>query len=386
MTNKLRAEFQQRSDAALSSAVDLVNAATGVNNPEAQAAAMSRRNLLVKASLLSIAVPGVAMLLSGCDRNGGKSGAGAPGPQDQAPSGPFHDSATTLDPAILAAAPSAKLERFDPTLPPPPKDGVLKLNWRSTEVPYRIAPNIVVAAWTFEDTVPGPIAHCRVGDTVEFTLTNDTFMPHSMDFHASQLDPEVAFRSISKGQSVTFTFKPRYAGAFLYHCGTAPVLMHIGAGMYGALIVSPREPLPPAKEFVLVQGEYYLGKPHGEVFPIDFGKMLAVAPDMVCFNGRPDQYLRDPIRVKLNDRVRFWVVNAGPTIPSAFHLVGEQFETVYLGEPPGNSIHGVQTFNVPAGGGMVFELVCDVPGSFVFVNHAFGHGQKSAMGNLVVEP
>jgi len=97
-------------------------------------------------------------------------------------------------------------------------------------VPVRISADTVVAAWTFEGDIPGPVVHCRVGDTVEFTLTNDADIPHSMDFHAAQIDPKVAFRSVAKGQSVTFTFRPKFAGAFMYHCGTAPVLMHIASG------------------------------------------------------------------------------------------------------------------------------------------------------------
>jgi nitrite reductase (NO-forming) len=261
----------------------------------------------------------------------------------------------------------------------------LQLHWHAREVPIRITDETVVAAWTFEGDIPGPIVHCRAGDTVEFTLTNDVDVPHSMDFHAAQIDPKQAFRSVTKGQSVSFTFKPRYAGAFMYHCGTAPVLMHIGSGMFGALIVSPREPLPPAKEFVLVQSEYYLADAANGVRAFDFNKMLSAVPDFVTFNGRPNQYVKEPIHVKRGDRVRFWLVDAGPTAPCSFHVVGEQFDTVYLGAPPGTPVRGVQTFSVPPGGGMVFDLVCDIAGEFPFVNHGFGHGQKGAIGILVVE-
>jgi nitrite reductase (NO-forming) len=243
----------------------------------------------------------------------------------------------------------------------------------------------VVAGWTFEGDIPGPIVHCRVGDTVEFTLTNDGVVPHSMDFHAAQIDPKIAFRSVPKGQSVTFTFRPRWAGAFMYHCGTAPVLMHIGSGMYGAIIVSPREALPQAKELVIVQSEFYLSEPRAGVRAFDYPKMLSTLPDFVVFNGRINQYIDAPIRVKVGDRVRFWVVNAGPTHPCNFHVVGEQFDTMYLGSPPGTPIRGVQTWDVAPGGGMCFELLCDVPGEFPFVNHGFGHGQKGAIGILVVE-
>lgn len=253
-------------------------------------------------------------------------------------------------------------------------------------MPIRITDDTVVAAWTFEGDIPGPVVHCRVGDTVEFTLTNDADVPHSMDFHAAQIDPKQAFRSVPKGQSVSFSFRPKWAGAFMYHCGTAPVLMHIGSGMYGAIVVSPREPLPPAKEFVLVQSEFYLAEAANGVRAFDYPKMLATMPDYVAFNGRPSQYVKSPIRVKVGDRVRFWVVAAGPTHPCQFHVVGEQFDTVYLGAPPGTPIRGVQTFSVPAGGGMCFDLVCDVAGEFPFVNHGFGHGQKGAIGILIVEP
>jgi nitrite reductase (NO-forming) len=264
-------------------------------------------------------------------------------------------------------------------------EGGLKLHWHAREARIRIDENTVVAAWTFEGDVPGPILHCRVGDTVEFTLTNDVDVPHSMDFHAAQIDPKIAFRSVPKGQSVSFTFKPKWAGAFVYHCGTAPVLMHIGSGMYGAIVVSPREGLPAAREFVLVQSEFYLAEAANGLRAFDYQKMLGTLPDFVAFNGRPNQYIKDPIKARLGDRVRFWLVNAGPTHPCNFHVVGEQFDTVYLGAPPGNPLRGVQTWDVPPGGGMCFELVCDVRGEFPFVNHGFGHGQKGSIGFLVVE-
>ena len=354
-----------------------------------------RRGFLTQASALSMIVGGAA--LAGCttERPAVPDSTGATAPlQDQAQNAnsrldtamkaPHAPSSATA--ASTSGASSASFARFNPELPELSDERTLRLHWHAREVPIRISDDTVVAAWTFEGRMPGPIVHCRVGDTVEFTLTNDVEIPHSMDFHAAQVDPKVAFRSVGKGQSVTFTFKPKYAGAFMYHCGTAPVLMHIGSGMHGAIIVSPREGMPKAKEFVIVQSEFYLGAAAGGVRPFDYQKMLSTLPDFVCFNGRPNQYIKDPIRVKVGDRVRFWVVNAGPTHPCNFHVVGEQFDTVYLGAPPGSPIRGVQTWDVPPGGGMCFELVCDVPGEFPFVNHGFGHGQKGSIGFLIVEP
>ena len=282
-------------------------------------------------------------------------------------------------------AANVAFHRFDPVLPPVSPERVTRLHFTARETALRVRDDTVVAAWTFEGDTPGPVVHVRQGDTIEFTLTNQGQIPHSMDFHAAQIDPKVAFRSVMPGQSVTYTFKPRFAGAFLYHCGTAPVLMHIGSGMFGAIIVDPPTPLEHAKEFVLVQSELYLGAAQNGVSPFDYNKMLGTLPDLFAFNGRPSQYQNEPLHVKRGDLVRFYVLNAGPTHPCAFHIVGEQFDTVYLGAPPGNAIRGVQTFGVAAGGGMIFELRADVPGEFVFVNHAFGHGQKGAIGVLVVE-
>ena len=365
----------------------------------------SRREFLARASALSLVIPGAGAALMACSpeslrtdsTRAAGSGAHAGGaPQGGVPS--THNSDSRLDSAVLrrdhhvatsagatGAAASTAFHRYAPELPPLPPGGRQRLHWHAREVPVRIDDNTVVAAWTFEGDVPGPIVHTRVGDTVEFTLTNDVDVPHSMDFHAAQIDPKVAFRSVTKGQSVSFTFTPKWAGAFMYHCGTAPVLMHIGSGMYGAIIVSPREPLPPAREFVLVQAEYYLGDEANGMRAFDYQKMLTTLPDMVVFNGRPNQYISAPIRVKVGERVRFWVLSVGPQHPCHFHVVGEQFDSVYLGAPPLSPLRGVQTWSVPPGGGICFDLLCDVAGEFPFVNHGFGHGQKGAIGILVVE-
>jgi nitrite reductase (NO-forming) len=362
----------------------------------------SRRTFLARTTALSLAIPGVGAALAACSPAKAPSGDTSRAPQGKdtgsgRPPG-ASNSDSRLDSAVLQpghhvstsaiGAPSdadTVYHRWAPELPALPAAGKQQIHFHAREALVRISDDTVVAAWTFEGDVPGPIVHTRVGDTVEFTLTNDVDIPHSMDFHAAQIDPKQAFKSVVKNASVTFSFKPKYAGAFMYHCGTAPVLMHIGSGMFGAIIVSPREGLPPAKDFVLVQNEFYLADAANGHRASDYQKMLNTLPDVVCFNARPNQYVKDPIRVKVGDRVRFWVVSAGPSHPCNFHVVGEQFDTVYLGAPPGNSIRGVQTFTVPPGGGMVFELVCDVAGEFPFVNHGFGHGQKGAIGILVVE-
>ncbi len=373
---------------------------------ELEPTTQSRRAFLAQASTLSLVIAGVSAL-EACSPSPQRAAdtthtGAAPGTDTGGAlaNRQIHNSDSRLDSTVLKpghrASTSATgtatqgLPAFHlvaPELPPLPSANIQRLHWHAREAPVRIDDDTVVAAWTFEGDVPGPFVHTRVGDTVEFTLTNDADIPHSMDFHAARINPKDAFRSVPKGQSVTFTFKPKYAGAFMYHCGTAPVLMHIGSGMFGAIVVSPREPLPAAKEFVLVQNEWYLANAAGGggIRASDYQKMLSTLPDLVCFNGRPNQYLREPIHVKVGERVRFWVVSAGPSHGCNFHVVGGQFDTVYLGAPPANAIRGVQTFSVAPGGGMVYEIVFDEPGEYPFVNHGFGHGQKGAMGLLVVD-
>jgi nitrite reductase (NO-forming) len=352
---------------------------------------------LIKSSVLGALAP---FALTSCDidkpeqKTGAPSGSTAGAPPPAGPGTAVRNPDSKLDTgghanvhqstAPVGGSQNVAFHRFDPVLPPVSPERTVKIQFTAQEVPIRISDDTVISAWTFSGDIPGPIVHVRQGDTVDFTLVNHGAIPHSMDFHTAQIDPKVAFRSVNPGQPISYTFKAKYPGAFLYHCGTSPVLMHIGSGMVGAIIVDPSSPLPPAREFVLVQSEYYLGAATAGVMPFDYTKMLATLPDYVVFNGRPTQYMTAPLKVRVGDRVRFYVVNAGPTHPCNFHVVGEQFDTVYLGAPPGFPLRGVQTFGVAPGGGMVFEMLADVPGEFVFVNHGFGHGQKGAIGILSV--
>lgn len=333
----------------------------------------TRREFLARATVLSAALP----LLAGCEAEH-DHGRGA------------HDESAPREGRRQAAppplAPTIPYAVRDPALPGLGRDRVRQIRFEARDVNFAVTPEQVVGAWTFEGQLPGPLLHVRQGDTIEFTLTNRGTIPHSMDFHAAQIDPLTAFRSIPPGESVSYTFRARRPGAFLYHCSTDPVLMHMGMGMFGAVIVDPVPPLPPAREFVLVQSELYFGHDAGGQLRLDYARMLTTLPDVVVFNGHPMQYMTAPLHVRRGERVRFHVVNAGPSLGCAFHVVGEQFDVVYLAAPPSGALHGVQTFSVPPGGGMIFELMADIPGTFTFVNHAFGHGQKGAMGHLVVHP
>jgi nitrite reductase (NO-forming) len=252
-----------------------------------------------------------------------------------------------------------------------------------------VAPGVTYAAWTFANQVPGPVVRVAQGDTVDFTLINRANIPHSLDFHAAEIAPDRYYKNLMPNDSLRYRFVARVPGAFMYHCGTAPVAMHIANGMYGAIIVEPRAPRPAAKEFVLVQSEFYLSpkKDSDGNFSLDWNKMLSLSPDHVVFNGRASQYATHPLEVGPNELVRLYLVNAGPNRISSFHVVGGIFERVFMDGSSTTPLQGVQTVNVPVGGGGIFEVRLQEPGDYPFVTHAFADATKGAVGVLrAVEP
>ena len=258
----------------------------------------------------------------------------------------------------------------------------IRLDMSHTRV--TIAPGVRYAAWTFGGTVPGPALRIRQGDTVAFTLVNRADIPHSMDFHAAEIAPSKYYVNVMPGDSLQYRFVARQPGAFMYHCGTAPVAMHIANGMYGAIVVDPPRPLPKAREFVFVQSEFYMTpKPAADsTHSLQWDKLLSLAPDHVVFNGRASQYATHPIDVQSNELLRLYVVNAGPNRISSFHVVGGVFDRVYQGSTSANPTVGVQTINVPVGGSGIFELRLRQPGDYPFVTHAFADATKGAVGVL----
>ena len=273
-------------------------------------------------------------------------------------------------------------------LPPLTAADVVKVHMVLKDVTVEIAPGVKYAAWGFEGGAPGPVVHARQGQTVEMTLTNDGAIPHSIDFHAARIAPNLAFVDVMPGKSFTFRFKANDPGVFMYHCGTKPVLMHIANGMYGAIVVDPATPLPKAdRSYVLVASEWYLTN-DGLDTPaqFDMNKARAMMPDWTTFNGYAGQYVAHPLTADPGDTVRFYVVDAGPSLTTAFHVVGTILNTAYVDGDmnPAHALNGVQTVDVPAGGGGVFDVKIDQEGLYPFVSHSFASVDMGQVGLLKV--
>ncbi len=248
-----------------------------------------------------------------------------------------------------------------------------------------LMPGVKTQAWTFNRAVPGPVIRVPLGNELRITLHNaDRHHAHAVDFHASEVNPMRVMGDVKPGQTKTFSFTPKRAGVFMYHCGTAPVLLHVGMGMYGMIIVDPPEPRPAAREITLVQSEFYGTVRKGVLTPT-LKNMVARQPRFTGFNGSPFRYMREPLTVKVGEPVRIYVVNAGPSLGSAFHIVGEIFDAML--PDGGNTPYGssVSTGYVPAGGAAIFELQFDEAGTYPFLTHELGVATLGALGRIIAE-
>lgn len=307
----------------------------------------------------------------------------------------------SLDPDAVVSAP------VDPVLAPLPGEPgtstLHELTLTAEEVELEVAPGITQTRWTFNGQVPGPTLRGRVGDIFEITLVNDGSIGHSIDFHAGALAPDEPMRTIEPGESLVYRFTAERSGIWMYHCSTMPMSSHIAAGMHGAVIVEPADGLPEVdREYAVVQSEVYLqpgtgqgGTPAAEV---DADALLAERPSFVVFNGIANQYGEHPLTARVGERVRIWVLDAGPNRPSSFHIVGGQFDTVYLegaytlgpfekdaqdGEPADG---GAQALGLQAAQGGFVELTFPEPGHYPLVSHIMVDAERGAHGIVHVTP
>ena len=271
-----------------------------------------------------------------------------------------------LEPATDSRAKQLTLEAIDATL--------------------EIGAGVEYNAWTFGGRVPGPVVHVKQGDEVQFTFTNNARSGgHSIDFHSAQTPWNLNYKTILPGESLSFDWTANFPGVFMYHCGTAPVLHHISNGMYGAVVVDPETPLPPAREYVLVQSEFYASSPaEANRWSGDMDKMLANRPDLMAFNGKAFQYRDHPLPADAGELIRLYVVNSGPTQFSAFHVIGAIFERVLVDGNPNNVLEGISTWTIPPGGGATFELIIPDAGQYPFVTHSFAYTELGAVGLIDV--
>ncbi|MBP8803965.1 MAG: nitrite reductase, copper-containing [Pseudoxanthomonas sp.] len=300
----------------------------------------------------------------------------------------------------IAARSAAPLEKIQAVLTSPPEvpapitrktPAHVVVDLEMVEKEMRLDDGVTYNFWTFGGTVPGSFIRVREGDTVEFKLKNhhSSHMPHNIDLHAVTGQGGGAEATFTlPGHETQFTFKTLNPGLYVYHCAMAPVAMHVANGMYGLILVEPKEGMEPVdKEFYVMQGDFYTEGAHGEpgLQPFSLEKGIDEKPTYVVFNGSVGALTGDnALQAKAGEKIRMYVGNGGPNLVSSFHVIGEIFDKVYI-EGGSKYQENVQTTLVPAGGSAVVEFKADVPGNFVLVDHSiFRAFHKGALGILNV--
>lgn len=287
----------------------------------------------------------------------------------------------TREPAIeFGSSPAAGWKPFDPQLAPAPGGTNHRIEIHAAEKTLEIAPGLAQEMWTFNGRVPAPTLRGKVGDIFTITLVNDGKNGHSLDFHASEVAPDREMRTIGTGESLLYQFEATHSGVWMYHCGSSPVLHHTGNGMYGAVIIDPADLPPVDHEYLFVQSELYVdGASDG-----GYERMVDDRWDAIVFNGYVNQYASAPIRVEPGEKIRAWVLDAGPSENSSFHVIGTIFDTVYREGHyelrPDASHGGSQALDLqPAQGGFV-EFTLEKRGSYPFLTHKLSNAGKGALG------
>lgn len=262
----------------------------------------------------------------------------------------------------------------------------VKIDNKGTEYP----------AWTFDGHVPGPLVRVTEGDVVEFELINDNTnkQSHSMDFHAAVVDVLTEFGPVKPGETKKFKFDAKYPGIFMYHCGAMPMHQHIARGMYGAIIVDPKEGYTkdypkPDREYVLVQGQLF---PDAEN---EHAIMENQGWSNTLINGKVFHYdpVHDPnaslaLVAKPGERVRIFYVNANVNLPAAIHPIAGIWDRVYLNGNPKNVIYGMATYQMGVSEAATLDIVSpkDHPTNNAIVDHTMGAAMRGAITVLMNTP
>ena len=201
--------------------------------------------------------------------------------------------------------------------------------------------------------------------------------------------PQDKYHSIAPGQTISFQFTLNYPGVFMYHCGTPMILEHIASGMYGALIVEPREGYPTKadREYVVIQSEFYSkldsrkrkvdGAP---LYVLDSDQLREAKPSYTVFNGEYNGMVKNPLPAKPGELVRLFVLNVGPSKTSSFHVVGTIFDRVWMDGNPDNQFRGMQTVLLGSSSGAIVEFFIPEAGRYIMVDHHFANASQGAIG------
>ena len=244
-------------------------------------------------------------------------------------------------------------------------------------------------AWTFDGAIPGKTVRVTEGDIVDFKLINPKTNKesHSMDFHAAEVHVLEEFAPVKPGETKHFTFKANRAGVWMYHCGASVMAQHIARGMYGVIIVDPKEGYTkafpkPDREYVLIQGQYFPDADNAKAMIRNEGSEGSL------INGRMFHYdpVHDPaatlaLASKPGERVRFHFVNANINNPVALHPIAGIWDKVYVNGSPKNVLHDIATYGVAVSEAVSADIVS--PKGKTTANAVVDHTMSAALRGAI---
>jgi FtsP/CotA-like multicopper oxidase with cupredoxin domain len=244
-----------------------------------------------------------------------------------------------IDPGEVSYTAPTKA-RGDRFLEPRVEDGVKVFDLDVSVIEWNILPNEQVEAYAFNRQVPGPRLRVTEGDRVRINVKNDLPEPTSVHWHGmilpNRMDgaADVTQKPIEPGKSYTYEFTAGQAGTYFYHSHKEPDRQQ-GLGMYGALIVDPKDPGRDAaydydKE-VVIQLQEWLER-DGYTYPAMI--MEGALPNYFTINGKsyPET---ETINVEVGERVRIRFIGSNNNFVHPMHVHGGPFEIV---ETDGNVV------------------------------------------------
>jgi manganese oxidase len=242
--------------------------------------------------------------------------------------------------------------------PPPPlphgPGRVREYTLTATDTELEVAPGVFFPAWVYNGTAPGPVIRATEGDRLRVHFANGGSHPHTIHFHGIHpADMDGVFQIVEPGGRFTYDFEAQPAGFHLYHCHATPLKKHIHKGLYGAFIVDPKTPRPPARELVMVMN--------------GFDTDGDGANNFYAVNGRTFYYARYPIRVRRSELVRVYLANLTEfDLVNSFHLHADFFRY----QPTGTGDHWEYTDTVMQCQGQRGVLEIEFAGSGLHMFHA----------------
>jgi len=311
---------------------------------------------VTRSRLLAGAAPLLAAPALGKFVLGGDSDADTRSLQGHMHDHPASGHAAMLGEGVPAVGGPNDLDRL--LYPPPPlphRPGrVREYALSAVDAEIEIAPGVFFPGWTYNGTIPGPVIRATEDDLLRVHFSNGGSHPHTIHFHGIHpAGMDGVFEVVPPGHEFVYEFPARPAGMHLYHCHSTPLKKHIHKGLYGAFIVDPKEPRPPAQELVFVMNGYDTDGDGGNNF--------------YTVNGRSFYYAKYPIRVRRSRTVRVYLANLTEfDLINSLHLHADFFRY----QPTGTGEHWEQTDTVMLCQGQRGVLEIDFANTGLFMFHA----------------